>query len=266
MTLEGRVAAILTDMNAALAAQPDGYGLIVTISRIAAEIGPRAELAARLREMHDAFCEGSLDTRSTLKELHGLREARLAATLPEGAKRPPPVGALSPDAVTLHFGATESTEAPPAGPEALATALYGPSYALAWLEGTGGAAKLFRLPLDLVDPIDAGAVRTALDEPSEFSDHFAAEVRLAGFQAYAEQAPSPRDPDGDSWAAGSMRVLFARVVDRLVHERALDAVPCAPEVYCGYALHDEPAVVLRIVDKRGKASRAGRNARATRTS
>jgi hypothetical protein len=413
MALQARVSAILADMRGALGAQSDGYGLIVVVSRIAAELGPGAALATRLRQMHDSFCSGALDGKRALEELRALREAELSAIAPPGARSPAPAGELSPEAVILHFGATESVESAPDDPQALATALYGPAYALAWLGGAEHAADIFRLPLDLTDPIDPIAVRTTFDaavqaarrslpaldldateidfssrlafawtlsrairiaaagfapdapvrprrrpraagpprprlevleeqlfgatvaalaawtkrrrgaklaqlsfdgtppyepvgicfdderellartrsieaayararasvdygkwhqarstlsgrewtdrhEPSEFSDHFAAEFRLGGFEAYSAQAPSPREAGGDTWAAGSMRVLFARVVDRLVRERVFDRIPCAPEVFCGYALHDEPAVVLRIVDKRGTRPRTSR--------
>ena len=83
-----------------------------------------------------------------------------------------------------------------------------------------------------------------------FDDHYEAEVKLPKYAKYAgsDAAPAPTRPNGTSWADGTLRVLFTRVLQRVVDSGELGKVRCAPTLYLVYTMHDDTPVVVHSVD------------------
>ncbi len=86
-------------------------------------------------------------------------------------------------------------------------------------------------------------------EAGLFSDHYVAEVKLPKYERFAGSADAPEAerPGRLSWADGTLRVLFVRVIARLVAEGALALTPRAPTVYLGFTMHDERPVVVQTL-------------------
>lgn len=84
---------------------------------------------------------------------------------------------------------------------------------------------------------------------SYFDDHYRAEVKLPEYAAFARGAPAPKRDDGASWADGTLRVLFIRVLQRVVESGLLDEVRCAPMLYLGFTMHDEVPVVVHSIEQ-----------------
>jgi hypothetical protein len=92
---------------------------------------------------------------------------------------------------------------------------------------------------------------------SEFSHQTFVEVHLPEYAAYAASPAAPPDRPGiEPWSSGVLRILFTRVIDRLVDDGAFARVPCAPTLWLGYSLHDDTPALVRTVVAKGRASSA----------
>jgi hypothetical protein len=82
--------------------------------------------------------------------------------------------------------------------------------------------------------------------------------------AFAESDACPEAPYGvEPYVSARFRMVLANAIDRLVEKRALVPIVGDAPLLVGYAIHDEPPVVLRIVRRASKvkprsASRGGR--------
>jgi hypothetical protein len=100
------------------------------------------------------------------------------------------------------------------------------------------------------------AIHAASGEPwlrrfdvSTFSHPRYIELDFPEIEQYAERAAPLEAPGVEPWATGVMRILFTRVVDRLVDDGALDGLPRASSVWLGYTLRDDVPAVVRVVTK-----------------
>jgi hypothetical protein len=69
--------------------------------------------------------------------------------------------------------------------------------------------------------------------------HYEAEVKLPKYARFAgsDDAPVSKRPDGITWGDGTLRVLFTRVLQRVVESGELAKVRCAPTLYLVYTMH-----------------------------
>ncbi len=72
---------------------------------------------------------------------------------------------------------------------------------------------------------------------STFDGHYEAEVKLAKYAKYAS-----------SDDARTLRVLFTRVLQRVIDSGELGKPRCAPTLYLGYTMHDDSPVVVPSVE------------------
>ncbi len=100
------------------------------------------------------------------------------------------------------------------------------------------------------------AIHAASGEPwlrrfdvSTFSHPRYIELDFPEIEQYAERAAPNEAPGVEPWATGVMRILFTRVIDRLVDDGALDGVPRAQNVWLGYTLRDDVPAIVRVVTK-----------------
>lgn len=100
------------------------------------------------------------------------------------------------------------------------------------------------------------AIHAASGEPwlrrfdvSTFSHPRYIEIELPELEAYAERAAPVEPPGVEPWATGVLRILFTRVIDRLVDDGGLDGIPRAPIVWLGYTLRDDVPAIVRVLTK-----------------
>jgi hypothetical protein len=100
------------------------------------------------------------------------------------------------------------------------------------------------------------AIHAASGEPwlrrfdvSTFSHPRYIEVEFPELEAYTERAAPVEPPGVEPWATGVFRILFTRVIDRIVDDGGLDGISRAPIVWLGYTLRDDVPAVVRVVTK-----------------
>lgn len=83
----------------------------------------------------------------------------------------------------------------------------------------------------------------------DFAHHMFHEIKFSWDAFLGSDAYARLNRGGeDGWIEGQVRLVLARVCDRLVDEGAFDALRRAPVLRVGYAYHGEPeAIVCRIV-------------------
>ncbi len=130
-----------------------------------------------------------------------------------------------------------------------------------------GSAATFDKTIAWLEP-DATASRKALDykhwelaggtagwlarfDVSHTDGHYEAEVKLPKYARFAgsDDAPVSKRPDGITWGDGTLRVLFTRVLQRVVESGELGKVRCAPTLYLVYTMHDDTPVVVTSVTR-----------------
>lgn len=129
-----------------------------------------------------------------------------------------------------------------------------------------GSAATFKKTIAWLEP-DATASRKALDykhwelarvrpgwlarfDVGHFDGHYEAEVKLPKYARFAgsDDAPTSKRPDGATWGDGTLRVLFTRVLQRVVDSGELGKVRCAPTLYLVYTMHDDTPVVVHSIE------------------
>jgi hypothetical protein len=142
---------LVTWVDSALA-KLDDWVFITTLSRIHALLGPRGDLAERLRGFHDRYC--NLKLNGLPAQRAALRSVRVGEVSegPGTGRRDPFSAKLIAqhcDTDTAIEGALEKEDFV----KALAAAQYGPAYVLAWTDAPTELCPLLAIPLRFTDPL-----------------------------------------------------------------------------------------------------------------